>query len=245
MNVEFDAKTIKRLFLLVFIGSVQSILTAGVKPPAIKRLVFSIHHLGKELHLSDTLRINNGWFVLETFKFYVGEIQGVTNGKCRKLSGVTLVDLAHAEDREILIRMPTKSRLDSLVFTVGIDSLQHREAHFLDDLDPVKSMYWAWQSGFIQLKLEGQWIAADKTIEPVEWHLGGYCWPYNTAKSLALPWVGAANSDSIFVAIDVQSMLSFGLQHQPRKIVSPGKEAFALMDVFVRSGWQFGALNTR
>lgn len=40
-------------------------------------------------------------------------------------------------------------------FSIGMDSIANVSGAFGSDLDPTNGMYWAWQSGYINFKLEG------------------------------------------------------------------------------------------
>lgn len=43
-----------------------------------------------------------------------------------------------------------------ITFSLGVDSLKQAKPLYSGDLNPLKYMYWTWQSGYIQLKAEGK-----------------------------------------------------------------------------------------
>ncbi|MFT4599180.1 MAG: hypothetical protein ACI9WM_001432, partial [Arenicella sp.] len=51
-----------------------------------------------------------------------------------------------------------------------------------EDLDPIHGMYWTWQSGYINTKIEGS-----RGDEKFTYHLGGYSFPYNASQEVMLP----------------------------------------------------------
>ena len=47
-----------------------------------------------------------------------------------------------------------KSKFDEVEFYIGVDSLTNTMGVMTGDLDPVFAMYWAWNSGYINAKIE-------------------------------------------------------------------------------------------
>ena len=54
------------------------------------------------------------------------------------------------------------------------------------DLDPTKGMYWAWQSGYINFKMEGSCSQCLATKNNFEFHLGGYQQPFYAMQTIEL-----------------------------------------------------------
>jgi len=63
---------------------------------------------------------------------------------------------------------------------IGTDSITNVSGALDGDLDPIKGMYWAWNSGCINFKLEGTRVISGKKT-PFEYHIGGYNGPQATA----------------------------------------------------------------
>jgi hypothetical protein len=56
---------------------------------------------------------------------------------------------------------------------IGIDSLRNCSGSQTGDLDPVKGMFWTWNSGYIFLKLEGK-APQSPVNDAFTYHIGGY-----------------------------------------------------------------------
>ena len=53
-------------------------------------------------------------------------------------------------------------------------------------MDPTNGMYWTWQSGYINLKLEGTSSACPARNHFFQYHLGGYQFPNNALQTIQL-----------------------------------------------------------
>lgn len=51
--------------------------------------------------------------------------------------------------------LPFERSFEKQVLLFGVDSILHQKGVFEGSLDPVHGMYWAWQSGYINLKIQG------------------------------------------------------------------------------------------
>ncbi len=103
---------------------------------------------------------------------------------------------------------------DEIHFLLGTDSLTNVSGVMGGDLDPTKGMYWAWNSGYINFKLEGK-----SKGTAFEFHLGGYSPP--TVQTINL----ATNKNNITINIDVADFLNTIDLSKQAKLMSPGKEA--------------------
>ena len=61
----------------------------------------------------------------------------------------------------------------SVDFLIGVDSLRNCSGSQTGDLDPVKGMFWTWNSGYIFLKLEGK-APQSPVNDAFTYHIGGY-----------------------------------------------------------------------
>jgi hypothetical protein len=108
-------------------------------------------------------------------KFYISNISLYKNAK--KIYTLPqkyfLIDMENENTQKI--NMPNIA-FDSICFLIGIDSMTNEKGVQAGSLDPTNNMYWAWQSGYINFKLEG--VYSNKNI--FQYHIGGYKYPYNT-----------------------------------------------------------------
>ena len=119
----------------------------------------------------------NQWTVLpggleckvDVMRWYVTPY--LANRRQARVGDAWLLDLA---DSASLHRQVYARKVDFAVWMLfGVDSLLQRSGVMDGDLDPVHGMYWTWQSGYIQFKLEG--LLRDSAGErKLELHLGGF-----------------------------------------------------------------------
>jgi hypothetical protein len=94
-----------------------------------------------------------------------------------------LMDISNAQT--LKIPTPDSFHFTHIKFTLGIDSTTNSQGALSDDLDPIHGMYWTWQSGYINTKIEG--LRGDKKFT---FHLGGYSYPYNASQDVMLSLTG-------------------------------------------------------
>jgi hypothetical protein len=129
-----------------------------------------------------------------------------------------------SDENSLLLSIPLKKNIayDEVCFLLGIDSLTNVSGVMGGDLDPTKGMYWAWNSGYINFKLEGRSPLCETTNNEFVFHLGGYSGPYSSYQSVKLL---VKDKSSLIIKVDVTSFLhSIDLSTQ-HKTMSPGKEA--------------------
>jgi hypothetical protein len=95
------------------------------------------------------------------------------------------------------------------------------------DLDPTKGMYWTWQSGYINFKLEGNSNLCKTRHNEFQFHLGGYQQPFNCLQTVFVQVKSTAN---IKLNIDVEKFFQYIQLSQLNHIMSPSKEAVELSE---------------
>ncbi len=127
-------------------------------------------------------------YTVSMFKYYVG------NFNLRKLGGGDVVSqgyfLINEEDKkslEINLNNIPRDTFSYLIFTLGVDSTDNCSGAQSGALDPVNGMFWAWNSGYVFLKMEGISAASNSTGKRLEFHIGGYREPNNCIKIIHLP----------------------------------------------------------
>jgi hypothetical protein len=115
-----------------------------------------------------------------------------------------------------------KQNFDELRFHIGIDSLTNVSGAMDGALDPMNGMYWAWQSGFINFKLEGTSPVCTTHNHKFQYHIGGYLPPYNALQTITLPCTDAREI-TVYIALD-KILAQLDLTNSP-EIMSPGAKA--------------------
>jgi hypothetical protein len=159
-------------------------------------------------------------------RFYVGDFHFYLNDELVfSDSTYHLVDLMGAASIEWPIIQPVL--FNTFTFRLGVDSITHELGVMSGDLDPSLNMYWTWQSGYIDAKLEGNFII-DREKQIFELHLGGYQFPFRADQEVI---VRCPEIQSGYVFQDVFGRDFFHqLSVYPHYIMSPQKGAVPWMD---------------
>lgn len=92
-----------------------------------------------------------------------------------------------ASQRVALADVPTGD-YTSLSFVVGVDSVRNRSGAQTGALDQGNGMFWVWDTGYIFLKLEGNYVQPGVAVPgALSIHVGGSRWPANTIRTVTLP----------------------------------------------------------
>ncbi len=164
---------------------------------------------------------------IEMFRFYVSGISFLKNNKIvhQDKNGFYLLDL----ENKLKITLKTNTTdFDAIRFHIGIDSTTNSGGVKGGDLDPTKNMYWAWQSGYINFKLEGKSKICKTRNNVFQYHIGGYMHPNNSLQTISLP----AKGNSIQINFDLEKFLSgVGLQ-TTNEIMSPSEKAMQVAKLY-------------
>ncbi len=94
---------------------------------------------------------------IDALKFYISNIQFFKSGRVvfKENNSFHLIDAAQSYSETLSVADSEDIRFDEVRFSIGIDSATNTAGVLGGDLDPTKGMYWTWQSGYINFKLEG------------------------------------------------------------------------------------------
>lgn len=173
----------------------------------------------------DTLQI-------EAIRFYVSDIQiQYADDTFLKSDTNHLVNIEIPASQQIPLGLNNKKEIKKIIFSVGVDSLASVSGALSGDLDPAKGMYWAWQSGYINMKIEGKSSTCKTRKNQFQFHLGGYLKPYNALRTIALE---PKNSQTINIAVDLANFFSEVSLSQINSVMIPGKRAMQLADTSIK-----------
>lgn len=183
----------RKLFSIFFI----LISMVVIAQPQFHSLRFRFTFNGEEVELQKSyfLKGINDSIKLKTVKFYVSNIHFK---KERIIVDTTskrfyLIDLENKFSRDISFSSLGVKSCDTLEFSIGIDSLTNVSGAMGDALDPVNGMYWAWQSGYINFKIEGNSKVCKTRNNVFQFHVGGYASPYATIQHFKFAITKTAN----------------------------------------------------
>ena len=159
-------------------------------------------------------------------RFYVSGIELWNDGKrVWEEKNYHLINAADTSTNKISLSNTYNLNYNKIKFNLGIDSATNVSGAMGGDLDPMKGMYWAWQSGYINVKLEGSSPMCRTRNNGFEFHLGGYHAPFNALQSIELP---IKSRDKIEVFIDLKKLLNSIDLSKTNQLMSPSKEAVEL-----------------
>jgi hypothetical protein len=168
---------------------------------------------------------------LNTLKFHITGIRlDFTDGSSANDSTARLIDLS--DDNTYIVSLPiaNTSRMKTLSIRFGTDSTTNVKGALGGDLDPMNGMYWTWQSGYINYKLEGAMETNGRSM-PFEFHLGGYRLPYATDFIERYD----CSADTIEIRFDIQKFMRSLPIDLGMKVMSPGSKAAIASKSFTSS----------
>lgn len=167
---------------------------------------------------------------LAGFKCYISGIEcHYTDGTVNKeTDSYHLLDAARKATLLVGVNVDKTKQIKQLVFNIGIDSTASVSGAMSGALDPVNGMYWAWQSGYINMKIEGKSPNCKTRKNEFNFHIGGYQAPYYAMRKIVLDYSGDA--DRIPVVIDLKRFFKTLSLSQTNSIMIPGAKAMQLAD---------------
>lgn len=164
---------------------------------------------------------------IDLVKYYISNIQFLLNDEVvwEERSSYHLVDVTVEESGNLKLNMPAGLNFNTLKFGLGIDSATNVGGALGGDLDPTKGMYWTWQSGYINCKIEGAANLCPTRKNEFQFHLGGYQSPFNAYQTVTLKTSASSPTD---VVLDIKKVLAAIDLTSQNKVMSPGVEAVNL-----------------
>lgn len=159
---------------------------------------FEMMYGQKPLRLSDT----GTGFRISAFRFYISGMEFYDGDKVqwKITNSFHLIDASVPSSLQFQIEIPPQLRYTSVKFILGIDSATNVSGVLAGDLDPSKGMYWAWQSGYINFKLEGASANCPTRNNEFQFHLGGYASPFASVQTVTIKGSG---TDKLTIRADV------------------------------------------
>lgn len=184
------------------------------------------------LNTKKYLNQNGDTLTIEAFRFYLSNFTVYhKNKKPIKIQKYILVDAEKERSLQFSLQDLPDGKIDSMSFYIGVDSLMNVSGALDGDLDPTLGMFWAWNTGYINAKLEGKSSSCKTIHNAYEFHVGGYLKPYNSLRKVTL-----AFKDEKFnytIKADAAKWFSGKLKlSEVNSIVIPGNEAMMMADKF-------------
>lgn len=171
---------------------------------------------------------------IDVLKFYMSDFRFLKDMSIVLEAGdlFHIVDATDPDSWNIEIPVIGNILFDQVLFNLGIDSTTNVSGAMGGALDPSNGMYWTWQSGYINFKLEGKSKNAPSRNDEFQFHLGGYQPPFNSLQTVILNTNGKSH---IQIDFDVKQIIdSIDLAKQ-NHIMSPGREAVLLSQIVAKA----------
>ena len=155
-----------------------------------KKVSLIFHHKAgnEELVLGNTYTTPLGEKItVQKFRYYVSNISVTDTKGIQTILPVDyfLVDEADSFSKIINLSLPFAD-IRSIQFLLGVDSIRNVSGVQTGSLDPMKGMFWTWNSGYIMAKLEGTSEASAIGGHYYTYHIGGFKGESNTLKTISL-----------------------------------------------------------
>jgi len=167
---------------------------------------------------------------LEALKCYISDVQFLKKGEEVATSiekQCLLIDIENPETLRHTFTADSKKKnpFHTIQFNIGIDSLTNVLGALGGDLDPTNGMYWTWQSGYINFKLEGTSNVCPARHHLFQFHIGGYQAPFKALQKITLDISKASN---IEVNIAIDELLTQINLREDYQIMSPNRKAMEM-----------------
>ncbi len=169
---------------------------------------------------TDTLKVTQ-------FKFYVSDFQVIYEDKSTLTDHKShLIDFEKPNSTIFPICKNYKKKIIGINFSIGVDSLASVSGALSGDLDPSNGMYWAWQSGYINMKIEGTSSSCQTRKNTFNFHIGGYLQPNYALRRIELPMNNLQNQ--INLTLDLEKFFSEIDLKEANSVMIPGTKAMEL-----------------
>ncbi len=203
------------LFLLSFVYSLNCYGQLSIIPTWNK----------KPLELQHVyLNQNNDSISFSSLKIYFSDFRfkDKISGRITSIDTLIFYDLSDSSTNSFFNDL-NLSNYESVAFTLGLDSSKNVSGELENAYDPLLGMYWAWNTGYINLKIMGESSAVPTNSHEFEFHLGGYRSPFATAQNIQI------DLNDQYIYFDLEKLFSESINlTKNHHIMMPCKDAFLI-----------------
>ncbi len=160
-----------------------------------------------------------------TLKMYFSDFRfkEKLSGGITEIDTLIFYDLADSSTH-VFFKNLEISNYDDVSFTLGLDSSKNVSGELENAYDPLLGMYWAWNTGYVNLKLAGKSSLVLTKTHDFEFHLGGYRFPYASAQQVQVDLLDSYIQFELSLLFP--DVISLKKTHH---LMLPGKEAFLIL----------------
>jgi hypothetical protein len=190
--------------------------------------IFLVHHLfaNNPLKINEFYSLKNKDTIsIQTLKYYISSIQLLNNKKVvwKETKSFHLIDEEDSISKKIkLSKTAFDIDFDEIVFNIGIDSATNYSGVQGGDLDPTNGMYWTWQNGYINFKVEGKSTFCKTRNNAFQFHIGGYENDLATLQRISLK---INKKRPLEINLDIEKLFEKINLSTQNEIMQPCKEA--------------------
>ena len=187
-----------------------SIIPTWTKKPLELQHVYLIHN-------TDSISFSTLTIYFSDFRF-----KDKISGRITSIDTLIFYDLADSSTHSFFNDL-NLSNYESVAFTLGLDSSKNVSGELENAYDPLLGMYWAWNTGYINLKIMGESSAVPTNSHEFEFHLGGYRSPFATAQTIQI------DLNDQYIYFDLEKLFSESINlTKNHHIMLPCKDAFLI-----------------
>jgi len=189
-------------------------------------IIFNLNLSNKSYEIGDKFYSTNykDSIKVEIVKFYVSNLLFFYNGEIidsLKKKHI-LIDFSDESSSNKITFDKPNTEFNQITFQLGIDSSTNVSGALGEDLDPTKGMYWTWQSGYINFKLEGTSKVCPSRNNFFQFHLGGYQHPFQTIQNIRLKVI---DKKDIEINVNIEELIEKINLKELYQVMSPSKKA--------------------
>ena len=170
------------------------------------------------------LNQNNDSISFSTLKIYFSDFRfkDKISGRITSIDTLIFYDLSDSSTHTLFNEL-SLINFESVAFTLGLDSSKNVSGELENAYDPLLGMYWAWNTGDINLKIMGESSAVPTNSHEFEFHLGGYRSPFATAQTIQV------DLNDQYIYFDLEKLFSESINlTKNHHIMLPCKDAFLI-----------------
>lgn len=206
---------------------IAPILSAQSSSTITLHFVPLMNHSPLELGKKYILDTESSPVTISLFKCYVSHIAFYNNEQL-VYDAPNEAFLLDSSEKESLIRtitLPREINYTELRFYWGINDKTNDKGISGGDLDPTKGMYWTWQTGYINMKLEGNCLESGATDHTFQFHLGGFLAPYASFQPVSIT---TENKKELSISINLADFLTKFKLANTHTVMSPSEQSVLL-----------------
>lgn len=173
----------------------------------------------------------NDTVTITKMKFYLSNIvlELEDGTQYKESNSFHLVDAETLSSLEFNLKNVPDIKIKKIGFAVGIDSKNSISEKFDGDLDPALGMYWAWNTGYINMKLEGKSSSCTTVKKEFQFHIGGYLPKQNALQEIELK---IDENQIINIEVELSKWLDSLSLKETNSIMIPGEKAIAMARIY-------------